>query len=544
MSSSVKISKKNSAISRILKDIQEIKSTPLKTVFAEPLENNLFTWHVNIIGDKDSDYPTSIIHLILEIPEDYPFSPPKIKLLTPLNRSHVYGEWICLDMLQTHYTNELYSGWSTGYTLLSILLQLQSFLMKEDEDLKSWGSKENQLKREKCIDFSKTFKCLGCSHDMSKNQPFPYLQIEKEEKIEKMELPTEMLVQVFSFLTLEESKKIILNSSMSKISYLNERKETICFHSKKSFEEEMLGYGIDANFKFGKLKSIDSPLDLISKSSFEEGVRMGVWREKFSSFLPLFINEKHGIEALKEAEIRISLLFSTKEFNPRDALSILSSLMNTQVVNIMNGNRFASIKAMEGYAQFHRLLIAFCQKYPILLRYIDERVLDFIKNDNSRSKDALPSIGDFITLLSVSTHKWKQVSPYILKETFVRNILWITKSYPKIFKNGTKDSQLVKLAFETNKVSMKLLMFHEYFLNSFAKVNELSLNEVAKNYDHKYGRPSVEDKENLQKAVTRIQSVQSFEDAFKSMKIEMKMPIADILRTARTTSLKKNYHKE
>jgi hypothetical protein len=171
-------------------------------------------------------------------------------------------------------------------------------------------------------------------------------------------------------------------------------------------------------------------------------------------------------------------------------------------------------------------------------------VLDFIKNENSRSKNVLPSIGDFIALLSVSSHKWKQVSPYILKETFVRNILWIIKSYPKIFKNGTKDTQLVKLAFETNKVSMKLLMFHEYFLNSFAKVNELTLNEVAKNYDHKYGRPSVQENENLQKAVFKIQSVQNFEEAFKSMKIEIKMPIAYFLRSARTTSLKKNYHKE
>jgi ubiquitin-protein ligase len=362
--------KKDSSKSRILKDLQEIHSTPLKTVFAEPMENDLFSWHVNIIGDKDSDYPGSMIHLILQIPEEYPFKPPKIKLLTPLNRSHVYNEWICLDMLETHYTNELYTGWSTGYSLLSILLQLQSFLMKEDEDLKFWNSKENQLKRIECVEFSKKFKCGICSHDMTKNEPFPYFKVEKEEKIEKMELPTEMLVQVFSFLSLEESKKITLNHSMSKISYLNERKEMICFHSKKSFEEEMLGYGIDATFKFGLLKSINSPLDLISKSSFEEGLRMGVWREKFSSFLPLYINESHGMEALKEAEIRIASLFSVSEFNPRDALSILSSLMNTQVVNLMNGSVFGSIKALEGYAQFHRLLIAFCQKYPILLKHI------------------------------------------------------------------------------------------------------------------------------------------------------------------------------
>ena len=132
-----------------------------------------------------------------------------------------------------------------------------------------------------------------------------------------------------------------------------------------------------------------------------------------------------------------------------------------------------------------------------------------------------------------------------MKETFIRNIFWINKKYKNIFKNtSTSNEKLVKLSFETTKVSMRLLMFHEYFLNNFARPIDKSLKEISKNYDDHYGRPSNEEKENLQKSIFRIQKVDSFENVLKTMNIVIKCPISQILRNSRLDSLKKKYHFE
>ena len=49
--------------------------------------------------------------------------------LTPFSRK---GSFICLDMLRPAAGNGAYSGWSSAYSALSILLQLQSFLFAEN----------------------------------------------------------------------------------------------------------------------------------------------------------------------------------------------------------------------------------------------------------------------------------------------------------------------------------------------------------------------------------------------------------------------------
>ncbi|KAL9648630.1 hypothetical protein ABK040_016262 [Willaertia magna] len=130
------------ALKRLTKDWNEINKYPLETVYAAPLENDMFTWYANLLAPKDSKYHGIILHLRMDFPKDYPNNPPKVVLLSYLKHHHVFSTWICLDMLGTHYSNEPYSGWSTCYTTLSILLQLQSFLLEEENHT----PKENILK--------------------------------------------------------------------------------------------------------------------------------------------------------------------------------------------------------------------------------------------------------------------------------------------------------------------------------------------------------------------------------------------------------------
>jgi ubiquitin-protein ligase len=81
----------------------------------------------------------AVFHLVIEFSENYPAVAPQVNLCTPLPHPNVfpnkYGKdnYICLDMLDAQgafstedQKNRPYTGWSSGYSMLSLLLQLQS----------------------------------------------------------------------------------------------------------------------------------------------------------------------------------------------------------------------------------------------------------------------------------------------------------------------------------------------------------------------------------------------------------------------------------
>ncbi len=84
------------------------------------------------------------------------------------------------------------------------------------------------------------------------------------------------------------------------------------------------------------------------------------------------------------------------------------------VVLVLDNGVAASIKAINGYFAFHRLLLAFVEMYPRLRTKVNQNVRDFIRNEKERTKEVLPSLGEFLALLSIAD----QVS-------FVYNILYL-----------------------------------------------------------------------------------------------------------------------
>ncbi len=90
--------------------------------------------------------------------------------------------------------------------------------------------------------------------------------------------------------------------------------ELICFHSKRTHEEDIIGLPIAVPNRM--LRDISSPLELLSYTSFKEGtcllvlhhkyitsfalsfafigVRKSVYGEAFEHFLPLYVNASHG----------------------------------------------------------------------------------------------------------------------------------------------------------------------------------------------------------------------------------------------------------
>lgn len=101
----------------------------------------------------------------------------------------------------------------------------------------------------------------------------------------------------------------------------------------------------------------------------------------------------------------------------------------------MKGETHASLKALDGYIAFHRLLIFMVTEFPQLQELVDKRIEDFIKDESNRHKSKLPSMGEFLPLLTVSSkYSWSDLAAAVLQEVLTRNVLWVLKKYPELQK--------------------------------------------------------------------------------------------------------------
>ena len=128
------------AIKRIInKDLKEIRNMKLDDlgIHIEFDEENMLKARAIIIGPEDTPYENGILYFIIEFPNNYPYSPPKIGYLsTSRNRIHPnlyvgrssdnYIGKVCLSSINT------WSGpkWTSIMHIGSILLSIQSLLCK------------------------------------------------------------------------------------------------------------------------------------------------------------------------------------------------------------------------------------------------------------------------------------------------------------------------------------------------------------------------------------------------------------------------------
>jgi ubiquitin-protein ligase/predicted RNA-binding protein with RPS1 domain len=179
------------AIKRLMRDLLEVKRCPIHNISALPLEDNMLEWHCNLGGPAGTSYADCIFHLILTFPHNYPRKPPSAMLCTKLLHDNVFGKWICLDMLElggwaaSDEADTIFTGWSYGYSVLSILLQLQAFLFEGAYNEEHFVAESKARANE--------FTCTKCGHCNSENKIFPPLlnapsPIKKEAKREEKEL--------------------------------------------------------------------------------------------------------------------------------------------------------------------------------------------------------------------------------------------------------------------------------------------------------------------------------------------------------------------
>lgn len=82
----------------------------------------LSSWKVTMEGPPDSPYSGGIFNLIMNIPQKYPHSPPKVQFITKIFHPNIFEDGrICLDILSN-------TQWSPIINFSQLFLSIQSLL--------------------------------------------------------------------------------------------------------------------------------------------------------------------------------------------------------------------------------------------------------------------------------------------------------------------------------------------------------------------------------------------------------------------------------
>ena len=224
-------------------------------------------------------------------------------------------------------------------------------------------------------------------------------------------------------------------------------------------------------------------------------------------------------------------------FKSKYFLDIICKILSSMVVDMMKDNIHASVKALNGFCEFHYLLLQFIEWYPELVEIADQKIEYFITNYRWVNKNNYHSLGEFIILLLVSKKfKWKDVKHNFFKESEVRNIRWILREIPDFETNN--DLDILDQIFEIVNVGKKLNLFTIYFINQVAL-------KIQDEYSFYYGRPKPEIEQEFQEHIKKIKSISNWEGYYQELNIYLppKRKILLDYKNALNISKIKKYHK-
>ncbi|XP_014206968.1 ubiquitin-conjugating enzyme E2Q-like protein CG4502 [Copidosoma floridanum] len=134
-SQSLAVPEKGVRLRRLMKEFSEIQRMQHRdpTFTAELVNDNLFEWHIRLYKiDPESELATDmkefgIPHILLHVvfPENFPFAPPFIRVISPrIEKGFVMeGGAICMELLTPR-------GWASAYTLEAVITQFAASVVK------------------------------------------------------------------------------------------------------------------------------------------------------------------------------------------------------------------------------------------------------------------------------------------------------------------------------------------------------------------------------------------------------------------------------
>lgn len=90
-------------------------------IFLELTDLNVI---LELNGPKDTIYENKKYKIHVQMSSDYPFKPPKIKVLTPIIHPNIYNGRVCVDILK--------NNWTPAYTIHTVMIVIYHLLAEPD----------------------------------------------------------------------------------------------------------------------------------------------------------------------------------------------------------------------------------------------------------------------------------------------------------------------------------------------------------------------------------------------------------------------------
>ena len=111
---------------RLRKELRTWHESAPPFIRAAPLETNMQEWHYVLQGPPDSPYEGGLYHGKLRFPDDFPFKPPAIYMITPNGRFDT-NRRLCLSMSDFHPET-----WVPTWSVATILNGVLSFMVGDE----------------------------------------------------------------------------------------------------------------------------------------------------------------------------------------------------------------------------------------------------------------------------------------------------------------------------------------------------------------------------------------------------------------------------
>ncbi|GBB94308.1 hypothetical protein RclHR1_02330006 [Rhizophagus clarus] len=593
----------NSAcLPRLKREIVELYNEPLKGIKVK-LRDDDITSMCLILTLHQGPYRNLRLHYNVKIPHGYPQEAPVITIQTPVRHPNVFGTFICADILQAHHDRSYgyNGGYTPGYLLKYIFLQILSFFsdnnVEQEFGFVSQIKSDHESFRNTCETIVRGFKCEFCGYnDLRASNPLMPVLTDKELKKEMKEMdsgcssilssakvkPKNIPVKTSSYIStatvndldddawlhiiefLPDRDIVILSSVYARIRTLVQyyniliRRQLVCFFLRKTFQECVLGVGVNVVGRTNKRIITISDFDLFSYEAFKDhNLREGIWGGSFTNFLPVVLNKPHFNRALPIIKLSLMQLCGEigRPWNSSAILKTIPSLMNTTVVALMKAcdesgqsSRSkvlkASEKALQGYCLLLHLLLKLSKQFPEIITEAENKVNAFIQPDGrNRHKTSTPDLGILMIYLFLTKNvSWSGFVSCFLKELLSRNVVWYLSKVPALAFIEPSDyvsKYRMEETFTQSGTSLRLVMFQVAFLKMVkGKDNDM---------DRRYGYPSNEMSTSLLSLIKKIYAVKTW-DVFFDM-IDFPFPkknweseICDMLINAVKDSGSSGYH--
>ena len=512
---------KSYSMQRLLKDYNELKNQiiPVQGVSAAPLDDNLYKWHANVKALADNPYKNMVLHLELNFPRDYPINPPTIKMLKNGSMEHpsiMAGDQICLDMLTSLALNKN-TGWTSSYSIVSILMQLQSFFFDLPGDYFDKKGKNNYMDILRNIN---EYNCNCCGHKGSAG-PYPELPVLKLEDLQMTEDKLKTL----------------------------QKNQIICFQRKTYLDEAPLGVGVSTVIlpRTQEITKVVPILDLLSLKSFIKGrVRSSINGTRFTHWFPIYfgVNKDQFIKLATRA-ISMMCVNNTRKFDPVQIFKIAPKILNGLIVDIMSEKTNTSNKSLKMMVWLYRSLRMLIDEYPIVEEMFDEKISQFMTDHSNRLKENCNSLGDLLCYVIFSRkYSLRDIVNAYIDEQMDRQVFWIIQLIPEIEKlidNDKIDSARSKVCFKAGAIGNQILLFYNYFERTILSSD---IDSTTKTLDANYGNFEDNDLSIFTQGTRALLKVDSFEQYYSILGLQSPSEdeINEKLKNSFKSSAAKGYH--